>query len=183
MPETLYACRTHAARIPTCALRVHPTAPAHACTRLTRGGLRRRQQHRNQPDLEALFTMHPGVLGHLVPALLHLYKDVEYTDRGDQFQSKFSFRKVIAELLEWLLTLPQHHATWKSIGAPRRRPVCRTLCAAPCVRRCACARSISKCARLLRHRVSGHATWDSLGLSRAAIVHACWATHACTPLK
>lgn len=61
--------------------------------------------------------MHPGVTNHLVPALLTLYKDVEYTERGDQFQSKFQFRKYIAELLEWLLTMPQHEATWAAVGA------------------------------------------------------------------
>lgn len=60
--------------------------------------------------------MHPGVTSHLVPALLTLYKDVEYTERGDQFQSKFQFRKIIAELLEWLLTMPQHQATWAAVG-------------------------------------------------------------------
>lgn len=72
---------------------------------------------RDSVEIESLFTMHPGVTSHLVPALLTLYKDVEYTERGDQFQSKFQFRKIIAELLEWLLTMPQHQSTWAAVGA------------------------------------------------------------------
>lgn len=77
-----------------------------------------RNRGRDNVEIESLFTMHPGVTSHLVPALITLYKDVEYTERGDQFQSKFQFRKIIAELLEWLLTMPQHHATWAAVGAP-----------------------------------------------------------------
>ena len=75
-----------------------------------------RNRGRDNVAIESLFTMHPGVTSHLVPALLTLYKDVEYTERGDQFQSKFQFRKIIAELLEWLLTMPQHQATWAAVG-------------------------------------------------------------------
>lgn len=68
--------------------------------------------------MEPLFTMHPGVATHLVPALFELYKDVEYTDRGNQFYEKFSMRSQISELLEWLWTIPAHLDTWRKIGAP-----------------------------------------------------------------
>ena len=53
----------------------------------------------------------------LVPALLAVYIDVEYTERGNQFYEKFSSRFSIAQLLAWLWDVPQHRATWRRIGA------------------------------------------------------------------
>ena len=68
-------------------------------------------------DVEALVTAHAGLREHLVPALLKLYIDVEYTERAAQFYEKFSMRLNIAELLAWLWTVPQHQATWQRTGA------------------------------------------------------------------
>eukprot|EP00892_Ulva_mutabilis_P009456 jgi/Ulvmu1/6883/UM031_0088.1 len=82
----------------------------------------RRSRRRNQPDMEPLFTMHPGVASHLVPALFELYKDVEYTDRGNQFYEKFSMRTRISELLEWLWTIPAHLETWRSVARGDMHP-------------------------------------------------------------
>jgi Ubiquitin elongating factor core len=68
-------------------------------------------------DVEALLTSHEGIRWHLVPALLAVYIDIEYTDRGNQFYEKFNMRHSIAELLVWLWEVPQHRTNWERIGA------------------------------------------------------------------
>jgi hypothetical protein len=71
----------------------------------------------SQMDVVTLLTAHPAVLGHLIPGLLSLYKDIEYTERGNQFYEKFRYRFEITELLEWLWNEPDHRANWARIGA------------------------------------------------------------------
>lgn len=102
--------------------------------------------------------MHPGVASHLVPALFELYKDVEYTDRGNQFYEKFSMRTNISELLEWLWTIPAHLETWRAIGVslvrlqpwPGRYRAC---VGRPALARAACSRPVATLARGCVHCV------------------------------
>jgi hypothetical protein len=68
------------------------------------------------------FIVHPGVQEHLVPALLNLYKDVEFTERENNFYLKFDYRTQIAELLEWLWTIPEHREAQMRVGAQTVKP-------------------------------------------------------------
>lgn len=64
-------------------------------------------------EVGPLLTAHPGIVAQLVPGLLTVYIDVEYTERENQFNEKFQMRLSIAELLSWLWGVPQHRATWR----------------------------------------------------------------------
>lgn len=68
-------------------------------------------------NMEYLFTVHNGVVSQLVPGLLQLYQDIEYTERGNQFYEKFQMRGEIADLLAWLWEVPQHRENWRRVGA------------------------------------------------------------------
>ena len=84
--------------------------PEHA--QLGRGG-----GGSNRSSMDSLFTSHPAVVAQIVPGLLVLYQDIEYTERGNQFNEKFMMRQQIAEILEWLWQVPQHREAWKALGA------------------------------------------------------------------
>lgn len=75
-------------------------------------------RQRSASPMEYLFTCHPAIVKQLVPGLLLLYQDIEYTDRAAQFYEKFSMRSQIAELLAWLWDMPQHRDAWVTFGAP-----------------------------------------------------------------
>lgn len=69
----------------------------------------RRRASALDASLAPLFSADPLVLGHLVPALLQLYTDVEHTDRANQFYQKFTMRQVRAPAVVG--------ACWQSLGA------------------------------------------------------------------
>ena len=72
-----------------------PTAPS-----LVPSCLPRRLNPRQQlgSNLAVLFQGHPMVLTHMVPTLLRLYVDVEFTDQHNAFYMKFNLRQRIAEV-------------------------------------------------------------------------------------
>lgn len=53
-------------------------------------------------SLAHLFQGHPLVLGHLVPALLGLYADIEQAERAGQFYIKYNMRQYIGDVLAYL---------------------------------------------------------------------------------
>ncbi|CAK9231327.1 unnamed protein product [Sphagnum troendelagicum] len=63
-----------------------------------------------------LFEKHHLALQYLVPNLLKLYVDIEFTGSHTQFYDKFNIRHNIAELLEYLWLVPSHHDAWKKIA-------------------------------------------------------------------
>ncbi|KAG1664460.1 hypothetical protein FOA52_006306 [Chlamydomonas sp. UWO 241] len=67
-------------------------------------------------DLSALFRGHPVVVAHLVPTLLRLYVDVEFTDQSNSFYAKFNLRYSIGDILFFLWNQPQHREVWKAFG-------------------------------------------------------------------
>ncbi|GAX74152.1 hypothetical protein CEUSTIGMA_g1601.t1 [Chlamydomonas eustigma] len=75
----------------------------------------RRMNPRSQvgSSLQSLFQGHPMVLEHMVPTLLRLYVDVEFTDQHNQFYQKFSLRQGIAEVLQYLWNQPSHREVWR----------------------------------------------------------------------
>eukprot|EP00798_Chlamydomonas_sp_ICE-L_P032300 gene32300-16868_t len=61
-----------------------------------------------------LLQGHPMVVAHLVPSLLQLYVDVEFTDRANQFYMKFNMRQYIGDLLRYLWEIPSHREVWRT---------------------------------------------------------------------
>ena len=59
-----------------------------------------------------LFGHHPMALEHLVPTLLRVFVDVEFTGAHTQFYDKFNIRQHVNELLSHLWTIPAHRAKW-----------------------------------------------------------------------
>jgi len=55
----------------------------------------------------------PLVVSALVPALIRIYIDIEFTERHNQFYEKFSTRAHIGDLFEHLWENPGHRATWR----------------------------------------------------------------------
>jgi len=58
------------------------------------------------------FEGNPVAVSHLVPHLLRLYVDIEFTGSHTQFYDKFNIRHNIGELLEYLWSLPSHQERW-----------------------------------------------------------------------
>ena len=52
------------------------------------------------PKLATLFEVNPVSLKHLIPSLLYLYVDIEFTGGANQFYEKFNVRYQIGELCE-----------------------------------------------------------------------------------
>ncbi len=52
----------------------------------------------------------------LVPSLLQLYVDIEYTDRGHQFYEKFHMRMYLGEVLAQLWQNDAHKAAWHGVA-------------------------------------------------------------------
>ncbi|KAH9556758.1 hypothetical protein CY35_07G047100 [Sphagnum magellanicum] len=67
-------------------------------------------------NMALLFEEHDLALQYLVPNLLKLYVDIEFTGSHTQFYDKFNIRHNIAELLEYLWLVPSHHNAWKKIA-------------------------------------------------------------------
>lgn len=67
-------------------------------------------------SMASLFEGHQLALQHLVPNLLKLYVDIEFTGSHTQFYDKFNIRHNISELLEYLWTVPSHRSAWKMIA-------------------------------------------------------------------
>lgn len=89
------------------------------------GGFRRPSSRAPQAlgnSLAYLFEGHPLVLEHLVPAMLQLYVDVEFTDRANQFYLKFNMRQYAGDILAYLWTLPPHRDTWVKFAADTSPP-------------------------------------------------------------
>eukprot|EP00455_Lapot_gusevi_P054776 TRINITY_DN8842_c0_g1_i14.p1 TRINITY_DN8842_c0_g1~~TRINITY_DN8842_c0_g1_i14.p1 ORF type:complete len:1185 (+),score=294.49 TRINITY_DN8842_c0_g1_i14:370-3555(+) len=62
------------------------------------------------------FNTHPLLQETLIPALLKLYCDVEYTGRHAQFYEKFEPRERITQVLHYLWEYPAHRATLERIS-------------------------------------------------------------------
>ncbi|KAG0567242.1 hypothetical protein M758_7G160400 [Ceratodon purpureus] len=67
-------------------------------------------------SMSSLFEGHQLALQYLVPNLLQLYVDIEFTGAHNQFYDKFNIRHNIAELLEYLWSVPSHHHAWKQVA-------------------------------------------------------------------
>lgn len=78
-----------------------------------------RRGQRQQPQdaaMSYLFEAHPLVVQHLVPALLQLYSDIEYTERAGQFYIKFNMRQYLGDILAYAWQLPPHREAWKTFA-------------------------------------------------------------------
>lgn len=71
----------------------------------------------------ALFEGHQLSLEYLVPNLLKLYVDIEFTGSHTQFYDKFNIRHNIAELLEYLWQVPSHRNAWRQIAKEEEKGV------------------------------------------------------------
>uniref|UniRef100_A0A7I4AYP6 RING-type E3 ubiquitin transferase n=1 Tax=Physcomitrium patens TaxID=3218 RepID=A0A7I4AYP6_PHYPA len=67
-------------------------------------------------SMSSLFEGHHLALEYLVPNLLQLYVDIEFTGAHNQFYDKFNIRHNIAELLEYLWGVPSHHKSWMQVA-------------------------------------------------------------------
>ncbi|GMH15690.1 hypothetical protein Nepgr_017531 [Nepenthes gracilis] len=70
-----------------------------------------------------LFEGHQLSFGYLVPNLLKLYVDIEFTGSHTQFYDKFNIRHNIAELLEYLWQVPSHRNAWRQIAKEEEKGV------------------------------------------------------------
>lgn len=64
-----------------------------------------------------IFDAHPLVLQYLVPSLLKLYVDIEFTGRDNVFHEKFQMRSVIGDILAYLWGRRAHRETWIETAA------------------------------------------------------------------
>ncbi|KAM0885791.1 hypothetical protein ACQ4PT_030100 [Festuca glaucescens] len=71
----------------------------------------------------SLFEGHQLCLDYIVPNLLKLYVDIEFTGSHTQFFDKFNIRHNIAELLEYLWDVPSHRNAWKQIAKQEEKCV------------------------------------------------------------
>lgn len=62
--------------------------------------------------LLSLFEVNPVSLVNMIPSLLHLYVDIEFTGTDNQFYEKFNVRYQIGELCEYLWSVPAHKSAW-----------------------------------------------------------------------
>jgi len=83
----------------------------------TQGGWRASMRSQLGSSLSYLFAGHPTVVSQLVPTLLRLYVDVEFTDRHNQFYMKFQSRQALADILRYLWEQPQHKEVWHAYAA------------------------------------------------------------------
>ena len=73
--------------------------------------------HRDPLRYVAIFERSPTVQKLLIPHLLHLYVNIEFTGSHNVFYDKFNIRYHIGELLEYLWQVPCHREAWKSVAA------------------------------------------------------------------
>ncbi|GBG72537.1 hypothetical protein CBR_g12108 [Chara braunii] len=72
-------------------------------------------------SMATLFEGHQLALECMVPNLLKLYVDIEFTGSHTQFFDKFEIRHNIAELLEYLWEVPSHNMSWKKVAKTEER--------------------------------------------------------------
>lgn len=79
----------------------------HAC-------IPRDSQHGMPPpkSVQLLLEVYPLAVRHLVPNLLKLYVDIEFTGSHTQFYDKFNIRHNIGEILEYLWGVYAHRQEW-----------------------------------------------------------------------
>ena len=68
-------------------------------------------------SMSFIFDAHPLVLQYLVPSLLKLYVDIEFTGRDNVFHEKFQMRSVIGDILAYLWGRRAHRETWIETAA------------------------------------------------------------------
>ena len=68
------------------------------------------------PRMANLFEGHPLALAHLVPSLLRLYVDIEFTGGANQFYDKFNIRYQIGEICEYLWKVEPHRRAWGTLA-------------------------------------------------------------------
>jgi ubiquitin conjugation factor E4 B len=68
------------------------------------------------PRMANLFEGHPLALAHLVPAVLRLYVDIEFTGAANQFYDKFNIRYQIGEICEYLWKVEPHRRAWGQLA-------------------------------------------------------------------
>jgi ubiquitin conjugation factor E4 B len=73
--------------------------------------------HRDPHRYVAIFEGSPIVQRLLIPHLLHLYVNIEFTGSHNVFYDKFNIRYHIGELLEYLWQVPTHRESWKAVAA------------------------------------------------------------------
>eukprot|EP00210_Caulerpa_lentillifera_P006815 g6514.t1 len=66
--------------------------------------------------LSFVFEKHPVILQQLVPSLLRLYVDIEFTGRHAQFYEKFHMRAMISEVLMYVWNITEHNEAWKMVS-------------------------------------------------------------------
>ncbi|CAM6108599.1 unnamed protein product [Calypogeia fissa] len=68
-----------------------------------------------------VFEGHQLALQYLVPNLLKIYEDIEFTGSHTQFDDKFITRFYITQLLEYLWKIPSHHKCWLQIAVTEEK--------------------------------------------------------------
>lgn len=66
--------------------------------------------------LLSLFEVNPVSLKNLVPSLLYLYVDIEFSGGANQFYEKFNVRYQIGELCEYLWSVQAHKNAWIALA-------------------------------------------------------------------
>lgn len=73
---------------------------------------------RRNPSMHAfVFDSNPIVRTHLVPCILRLYVDIEFTGRNTQFSEKFHMRSIMQDILKYIWTIPEHQVAWSSVAS------------------------------------------------------------------
>ncbi|CAM6081526.1 unnamed protein product [Calypogeia fissa] len=72
-------------------------------------------------SMTSLFAGHQLALQYLVPNLLKLYVDIEFTGSHTVFHDKHKKRHIITGVLEYLRGVPSHHSCWKQIAVTEER--------------------------------------------------------------
>lgn len=86
----------------------------HACLP---SSLKEHPLFRRRSDILAfVFEKHPVILQQLVPSLVRLYVDIEFTGRHAQFYEKFHMRAMISEVLTYVWTIAEHNKAWKYVA-------------------------------------------------------------------
>ena len=68
------------------------------------------------PAMANLFEGHQLALKHLIPSVLRLYVDIEFTGAANQFYDKFNIRYQIGEMCEYLWKVEPHRIAWSELA-------------------------------------------------------------------
>eukprot|EP00803_Ostreobium_quekettii_P005944 evm.model.scf_1775.3 EVM.evm.TU.scf_1775.3 scf_1775:17856-20430(+) len=79
-------------------------------------------------SLSFIFDGNPLVMQYLVPSLLKLYVDIEFTGRDNVFHEKFHMRSVIGDILMYLWGHPGHRETWVATAKAGERGLYMQFC-------------------------------------------------------